>query len=523
MQAVKTANEVMSNANLSRYSKIVGIGSTDTTASLDAVDLNDFDPFDEQTSVTLAVYGLAAAFGVPIQEVWPASSGRASKAGDMQESRQRGKLPAEFNAQLSLQLSRKYLPPHLRVVADWRDDYQDERRAVNQDIRARNRERDLGDEAISIRAAREQMVEVGDITRDQFINMEQEDGRLENGSTIGAVFYSSDPPYSTLLKFEGVDNPTAVRVNEKEEMLDKIDEQLAEAHEMLAGTSSPREIKKLNLCVWALEWLRNEYNLHGIQPMPMEMAIAAGVPERGDPSIPMPAGPGRGHVGETTPEQEALRNQEDKPASEQGEQASKPAGRTPDESREATVEGGKKEISDYRALLQKQVNDSQFLEFLIAMESEIMDEFRKDNVDRNRLKEIVIGWLLFAYLEGIDKTEDELTATEREELAKSQDAFLAQIDVIVERHEKGTDMEPTAFRLTNQAAALFWLGFVKAGDSGEELMWNVGQTKESCGDCSGAAGQVKTRAEWAKEGLLPQSGALECTGINCLCYFTVVD
>ena len=518
MQAVKTANEVMSNANLSRYSKIVGIGSTDTTATLDTVDLNDFDPFDEQTSITLAVYGLSAAFGVPIQEVWPASSGRASKAGDMQESRQRGKLPAEFNAQLSLQLSRKYLPPHLRVVADWRDDYQDERRAVVQDIRARNRERDLGDEAVTIRAAREQMVEVGDITRDQFANMEQESGRLENGSTVAAVFYSSDPPFSTLLKFEGVDNPTAVRVNEKEEMLDKIDEQLAETHETLASTSSPREIKKLNLCVFALDWLRDEYNLHGIQPMPMEMAIAAGMPERGDPNMLMPAGPGRGHVGERTPGQEEMAKPESKPAGEQaGQQAGKPQTRTPDESREGSVEGSAKE------LLLKQVNDSNFLEFLLAMESEIAEEFGKDAANRNRLKEIVTGWLLFAYLEGIGKSEDELTASERRELAESQDIFLGQLDVIIERHAKGTDMDATTFRLTNQAAALFWQGFVKSGDSKDRLRWNIGATKESCSDCLGAEGQVKTKEEWAAGGKLPQSSSLECTGTNCQCHFTVED
>jgi hypothetical protein len=507
MQAVKTANEVMSNANLSRYSKIVGIGSTDTAASLDTVDLNDFDPFDEQTSVTLAVYGLAAAFGIPIQEVWPASSGRSSRAGDMQESRQRGKLPAEFNAQLSLQLSRKYLPAHLRVVADWRDDYQDERRAVNQDIRARNRERDLGNESITIRGARQQMVEAGDITRDQFVAMEQGEGRLENGSTIAAIFYSESPPFSELLAFSGVPSPTAIRVNNKEEMLDKIDEQLAEVHERFAETPSHREIQKLNLCVDALTWLRGEYERFGVTMLPMEMAIAAGVPERGDPNLQVPPGPGRGHTGERTEGQAEL-------AELAGQQAGEPAsqqGRTPDESRPATVEGGSKE------LVQKQVNASNLLEFLIAMESELAEEFRKEGADRNRIKEIAIGWLLFAFLEGIDKSEDDLTAEERKDLADSQELFEDQLDTIMERHAKGAEMDPTIFRLTNQAANLFWTGFVKADDQGTELTWVIGLTKESCGDCQGANGQTKTKKEWAASGLLPQSSALACTGANCLC------
>lgn len=512
MQAVKTANEVMTNANLTRYSKIVGIGSTDTAASLDAVDLNDFDPFDEQTSITLAIYGLAAAFGVPIQEVWPAQTGRSSgRAGDQQESRQRGKLPAEFNAQLSLQLSRKYLPPQLRVVADWRDDYQDERRAVNQDIRARNRERDLGNEAVTIRTAREQMVEVGDITREQFVSMEQEEGRLETGSSIGMMFYSDDEPFAELLSFDGVPNPTAIRVNNKEEMLNAIDEHIAVVHEQLADTSSPRDTKKLNLCMDALVWLRGEYEKFGLTMLPMEMAMAAGVPERGDPNIPMPAGPGRGHAGERTPEQAQLTGEQ------ASEQAGRPAGRTPDESREGTVEGTAKE------LVQKQVNASNFLEFLIAMESEVMDEFRKDGTDRNRLKEIVHGWLLFAYLEGIDKAEEDLTADERKDLADAQEAFEEQLDTILERHAKGTDMEATTFRLTNQAAGLFWKGFVRAEDSDTELTWNVGLTKQSCTDCQGANGQTKTKAEWAAGVILPQSSALACTGTHCLCYFSVAN
>lgn len=502
-QAVKTANEVMSNANLSRYSKIVGLGSTDTAASLNTVDLNDFDPFDEQTSVTLAIYGLAASFGIPIQEVWPATSGRSSRAGDMQESRQRGKLPAEFNAQLSLQLSRKYLPAHLRVVADWRDDYQDERRAVNQDIRARNRERDLGNSSVSTRVAREQMVDVGDISRAQFVVMEQEEGRMENGGSVGELFYSEDVPYSELLRFDGVDNPTAVRVNKKEEMLDKIDEKIAIVHETMAITPSPRGTKKLNLSLSALTWLRDEYEKFGIVLLPMEMAIAAGVPERGDSSLQVPPGPGRGHTDERTEGQAQL-------AEQAGEQAGQ-QGRTPDESRPGTVEGGSK------GMVQKQVNNSDFLEFLIDMESEIAEEFDKDNTSKNRLKAIVISWLLFAYLEGIGKSEDDLTADERTDLADSQEAFLEQLDAIVDRHAKGTDMDPTAFRLTNQAAGLFWKGLVRADDQETKLTWVLGMTQESCGDCEGASGQTKTKAEWGAGLILPQSSALACTGTNCLC------
>ncbi|MHC4413035.1 MAG: hypothetical protein ACYSW6_08725, partial [Planctomycetota bacterium] len=237
MQAVVAANKAMNNQSLARYARVVGLGSDDVNAKLDAISLNTFDPFDEETSVTFAMYGLAAAFGIPIQEVWPTSGGKAGRGGDMQESRQRGKLPAEFHSELDQQLGQKYLPPHLKMVSDWTDDYQDEREAINEDIRARNRERDLGSESITVRIAREQMVDKGDLTRDQFKNMEMLDGRMENGSLISTLFYIEAPPYSDLLDL-GVDFPTSVRINDKDEMLEKIGEQLGKAFQEYAKTKS---------------------------------------------------------------------------------------------------------------------------------------------------------------------------------------------------------------------------------------------------------------------------------------------
>ena len=497
MQAVKTANEAMSNMNLSRYSRVVGIGSDDTEAKLTKIDLNDFDPFDEEVSITFAIYGMAAAFGVPIQEVWPTSSGRSGRSGDMQESRQRGKLPAEFNAYLSMQLSKKYLPPYLRVVADWRDDYQDERRAVNQDIRARNRERDLGNAAVTISVARAQMTDIGDLTRDQYVVMELEDGRLENGVPVASLFYEKAPPYSKLLSFDGVEYPTAVKANEKEEMMVAIDEHIGIVHEEMAGVTSPRNIRKLRQCDAALNWLSEEYEIHGLNPIPEELAFNAGIPGRGDPNMrPESSLPGQQAGQQAKPAEEGKKPEEEKPNT-----------RTPDESREGT-------------LSKKQVNDSLFLEFLITMQADLTKEFEKDNPSSNKIKVIVIGWLLFAYLDGIGKGEDDLTASERNDIKAQSDSFTDQLGTIMERKASGNNMVGTIDRLVAQASELFWLGFVKGDDQGGKYIWNLGSTKEHCGDCSGFAGKSKTKVEWRKGGKLPQSMMLECTGRFCLCHLS---
>lgn len=330
MQAVKVANEAMNNMNLTRYSRVIGIGSDDVNASLDAIDLNDFDPFDEETSVTMAMYILSAAFGIPVQEVWPASASRSGRSGDIQESRQRGKLPAEFHDTLNLQLSQKYLPAHLEMRADWTDDYEDERRAVNRDIRARNRERDIGDGSITVRLAREQMVEDSEITRDQFRMMELGDGRLENGNEIGTLFYERADPYSSLLDL-GVEQPTAIRLNDREEMLDACEQALASTLAELAGATSQRSRRKLTECQYALEWLKNKYETEAMVDDPLgfgDMMLQPGqnprdaLPNHEEKPSGVPESPGEsGGSGE---------EQED-----DSEGSSNT--RTPDESREGTL------------------------------------------------------------------------------------------------------------------------------------------------------------------------------------------
>ncbi len=307
MQAVQIAGMAMDNEGLSRYSRAVGIGSSNPDASISALTLNTFDPFDEQTSVSLAMYGLAAAFGIPIQEVWPASSGRSGREGSTQESRQRGKLPAEFNAEMELQLGQKYLPPYLKVVHDWRDDYQDERRAVNQDIRARNRERDLGDGAITIRISRQQMLDAGDASRIQFVEMELESGRLEDGSPLAALFYRDDDAIKDLLDLS-VEYPTDIENNDPFVMMEACSEGVARVHEALASTQSHRKRSKLLAALAALEWLFDEYDT-ATTDVPLEL---------------QPFTPGEG-VEEEPP------NEEEPPDVNT---------RTPDESRPASVGDG---------------------------------------------------------------------------------------------------------------------------------------------------------------------------------------
>lgn len=333
MKAVQMAQMAMNNEGLLRYSKAVGIGTDNPDATITPLTLNNFDPFDEETAVSLAIYGLAACFGIPIQEVWP-TGGRAGREGSVQESRQRGKLPAEFHAELELQLEQKYLPPRLRAVHDYRDDYQDERRAVNQDIRARNRERDIGDGSITIRTSRQMMLEAGDLTREQFTEMEVEDGRLEDGRPLSILFYTEDEYISSLLD-TGVENPTNVMANNPDDMLEIIAERIDAVLAELGTAASTRKKKKATLALNALINLREDYeralmiDVRAARAEALaEEAVAdmGGEDDGGDEGAPADDG------GEQAEQVEPI-----EPEEEQGQGEIRT--RNPSESRESRVEG----------------------------------------------------------------------------------------------------------------------------------------------------------------------------------------
>lgn len=498
MQAVLAANQAMNNQSLSRYSRVIGIGSDDVNAKLDAISLNEFDPFDEETSVTFAMYGMAAAFGIPIQEVWPVSGARSSRGGDMQESRQRGKLPAEFHHELDQQLSQKYLPPHLKMVSDWSDDYQDEREAINEDIRARNRERDLENETITIRTAREQMVDKGDLIREQFRRMELEQGRLENGQPVSVLFYMKEKPYSKFLDL-GVPYPTSLRVNDKDQMLDSISEAQGAVLEELAGITSNRGRRKFEECLAALDWLYEEYFTYE-EPISFEdMALAPGKVSHDMHDI-----------------QEAQDAMEGN-AEEEGEEGdgetedARAESNMPNEARDGTLvpPQNPKSVS---------IKQSSIDDILDELEDDLNREFAKEEPSRDRLKEIVLLAFLLSYLEGAEIEAGVMSESQSKTVSDAQEAFVESIDNMLNRKANGVDMGPTVSRIASHAKSLYWEGFVVAdGKGGEKATWYIGATEKHCGDCLEFDGQTKTRKEWRDGGKLPQSFALECTGRYCDC------
>lgn len=202
--AIQQARRQMDNKGLTRYSPTVAIGSERSDIDIDILNMHHLEPFDEKTSIQLAMYAIAGAFGLDISEIWPVTGAASSTDAKIQHLRARGKLPAQVTDMLAAQFNTKFLPPYLKMRFDFRDDEEDQQRALIGDIRGRQRERDIGSGTLTVRTARQKMLVDGDIKRPMFESMEWSSGRLEDGSPIFVLFF--DETYDQYLNL-GVDNP----------------------------------------------------------------------------------------------------------------------------------------------------------------------------------------------------------------------------------------------------------------------------------------------------------------------------
>jgi hypothetical protein len=275
MLALRQHEEDLSNRGFTRYGRTFAIGSENTDIDIKKLDLNHLEPFNEETSMNLGMFAIASAFGMDADEIWPVAGKSAGKAeANIRRMRSRGRLPAQITSELRSQFNYKVLPPHLALNFDFKDDEEDMQQANIRDIRARNRERDLGDGAINIRGARLGMLDSGDLNRPTFEEMELADGRLPDGSALAMLFFSADPTYQRLLGF--MDNPLMFIENVKDiddvagtstlndARIDSILSDIQARREVVltvwAKTASRRQAIKVQQCYYALDWLEEQYN-----------------------------------------------------------------------------------------------------------------------------------------------------------------------------------------------------------------------------------------------------------------------
>ena len=251
------AEELMDQLGLQRYAKFVILAGTEV--EVDKIDLNTFEPFDEEVGTLMAIYSLSYIMGLDIRDVWPISGAKASD--QIANMKARGRLPADFTADFKQQSDYKLCPPYLETHFDFQDDDEDMQRANIRDIRSRRIERLTNTEAIDAEGQRRMLLAEKDITREEFIRLQWADGKQENGAPIATCFYSSDDLVRALCTIEGFESPTIFAENDAKTIKPAIQEAIARTLELLAATASIAQSRKALMAYAALTWLEGEYDM----------------------------------------------------------------------------------------------------------------------------------------------------------------------------------------------------------------------------------------------------------------------
>jgi hypothetical protein len=151
--------------------------------------------------------------------------GQTRANAGVQDRKGRGKGVGELLETFTDLMNEFYLPGHMTMRFDNLDDDQDEQRAGIRDTRSQARQRDLDSGVTDVRVERERMWAEGEVTQEQFEDMELSDGRLPNGLDVLLLFVSEDFKFQVWLDM-GVADPTNVDANDAEAMVQLIHNQM---------------------------------------------------------------------------------------------------------------------------------------------------------------------------------------------------------------------------------------------------------------------------------------------------------
>lgn len=262
--AFQLAEGDMDSAGFSRYSKIVIAGSsTIEDASHELIELSSLpEGFNEETSVTLGMATIALAFGVDPRELFPGLTPGSTRAEALlAHLKQRSKGPGQILDITERLFNLKFLPPHLKMEFAFQDDTQDRQVADIRFVRAQRRNLDLNSGAVTTRSVREDMLRNGEITEDEFHDMELRDGRTPDGYDVLSLFYSNDPLRTRFLDL-GVPDPLDFFNVDPHQLLPLIQQNLTKARGYLVNnwdTFDDTDVELVMCCIGALVHLKHVY------------------------------------------------------------------------------------------------------------------------------------------------------------------------------------------------------------------------------------------------------------------------
>lgn len=479
--ALLLANTKLDSQGLERFARTLVIGpATDSNATpieLALLDLSSVpDGFDRQQATMLDVAVISTSFGLDMRDLSHAFgvSGTTKADAEIQDSKTRRKGIAQFLGDFSEQLNQKVLPPTLESWFDYVDDTQDEQAAAIRKVRAEGRSIDLTNTSITVRIAREQMLEEGELSEEQFEDMELAEGRLADGLDVLMLFQSQDSEIRRILG-DIVVNPLDIQPGANLDTV--INERYALAWERFDTAPNANIKRKMRQAMAALTKLRTV----------TKPPVTPGEPE-------------------TPPAEEGSDEGED----EEPEPAAVKSFHT-------------KQDEDLDELMAEYSDE---LEALVA--SANGGRISQSKFDKE-MEAIVAALLMAAFLRGSRLSEDELGKRLRaevgEEIKLNLDAVRGLSDDIYagrykpdELGEEGADRRIELW--VGTLGMMYAQGQMHRRDD-PKFAWRTGST-ESCETCASLSGRVRTAKEWLAGPYYPRSRSLMCGGYRCRCYFDEV-
>jgi hypothetical protein len=482
--AMEATNMEMTSKGLRRYSQIMVLGSaTQPDADMNILDIASLpDGFNEQDSIILGMAIIALAFGVDARELFPAMQSGATRADALlSHIKQRGKGPGQILQSIERLFSRKFLPPHLKLVFNYQDDTQDRQEAEIEKLRSERRQRDLGTGASSMRIEREKMLAWGEIDQSQFARMELEDGRMPDGVSVLTLFFSDNEMIGTMLD-NTYENILDIDQNDPIDIFKYINTRRAEISKMLANSRSIRKVETARQALAALNALGDEYLMSGaVEERTDEPENRMFPTRREDLTSP-------NQTEELGQNEKLEQHQDDDPVVKGGSESDPPFGMVI------------KSVGDYRTSINGAVrslwNGSiDIFDFSSMMASAVRRGLRQGYEEGARESGIepseftdadqaAIDGLIATEIGYIDKFGDAV-----EEGSKANDGKLGalswRVDLWVSRY--------------GQAKIL---GQVMA-DSDKKYKW-VQHSVEPCTSCPRLAGKVKRSSEWKRNDVYPR-------------------
>ena len=253
----------MDQKNQSRFGSTLVIAPNVPTGQLklQLVDLSRTpDGFDRKDVMMQDKAEIAAAFGLDLLDLAMSFGlqGQTRANAGVQDRKGRGKGVGELLETFVDLMNEFYLPSHMTMRFDNLDDDQDEQRSQIRDTRSQARQRDLESGVTNVRVERERMWAEGEISQEQFEDMELEDGRLPNGLPILLLFRSEDSNFQQWLDL-GMEDPTNIEENDPEAMIDLIHDQLLVVATVVNETTDVITRRKALQALAALRYLQEQY------------------------------------------------------------------------------------------------------------------------------------------------------------------------------------------------------------------------------------------------------------------------